>query len=486
MSMAEDIRGNRYNEPNEPYAQKPANDPLAELARLIGQGDPFADPAKRNDARKTIDSFNRQDRPAPEWLNRPAAKDDSYEMPRAASLGNYGARDPYAAAPRDDYGHDQHGYQDSQQAHDSYAAQGEPHDAHDAKADAYKADAYKAEPYKADADKGEQYDDQNYDPQYAATESSYHGEYSVARPGQQDYDETYYDGHMPPGEEAPASRKRGGLITIAAVVGLAVIGTVGAFGYRAFTGGSSGGTPPVIKADPTPAKTMAAQPAAAVDAQGKPFQERVGAPERVVSREEAPVAVQSAPRQVGPPAFSTQPAASAPATNSGEPKRVKTMTIRPDGADPTPPQAAPSQQRVASNAPVAGLPAPRTVQTTTITNSAPSGSAPMAIAPNSQKADTKADSRTKVAARTPPAASGAYAVQVSAQKTEAEAQSSYRALQQKYPSVLAGREASIKRADLSSGTYYRAQVGSFATFDAATAFCNSLKDAGGQCIVQKN
>jgi len=37
-----------------------------------------------------------------------------------------------------------------------------------------------------------------------------------------------------------------------------------------------------------------------------------------------------------------------------------------------------------------------------------------------------------------------------------------------------------------SGTWYRVHVGSFATSEQATALCNNLKDAGGQCIVQKN
>ena len=85
-------------------------------------------------------------------------------------------------------------------------------------------------------------------------------------------------------------------------------------------------------------------------------------------------------------------------------------------------------------------------------------------------------------------ASGAYVVQVSAQRTEAEAQSSYASLQSKYPGVLGGRNANIKRVDLGDkgGVFYRAQVGSFSTSEQATTFCNSLKDAGGQCIVQKN
>jgi hypothetical protein len=59
--------------------------------------------------------------------------------------------------------------------------------------------------------------------------------------------------------------------------------------------------------------------------------------------------------------------------------------------------------------------------------------------------------------RLPDASSGAYAVQVSAQKTKAEAQSSYRALQGKYPAVLGGRDASIRRIDLGEGgIFYRA------------------------------
>jgi hypothetical protein len=85
----------------------------------------------------------------------------------------------------------------------------------------------------------------------------------------------------------------------------------------------------------------------------------------------------------------------------------------------------------------------------------------------------------------PPA--GAYVVQVSAQKTEAEVLSSYQSLQAKFPGLLGNRAAHIRRADLGNkGVYYRAQIGPFATSEEANAFCSSLKDAGGQCIVQRN
>ena len=104
---------------------------------------------------------------------------------------------------------------------------------------------------------------------------------------------------MPPhGGEGVTHRRRGALLTVAAVVGLAVIGTAGAFGYRTYvSGGSAPANPPVIKADPTPPKTVPAPATtASVD---KPIQDRIGAmaaPERVVPREEQPVSLPDRPR----------------------------------------------------------------------------------------------------------------------------------------------------------------------------------------------
>jgi hypothetical protein len=82
---------------------------------------------------------------------------------------------------------------------------------------------------------------------------------------------------------------------------------------------------------------------------------------------------------------------------------------------------------------------------------------------------------------------GGYLVQVSSQRNEADAQTSYRALQGKFPSVLGSREPVIKRADLGEkGVYYRAMVGPFGTSEEASQFCGNLKSAGGQCVVQRN
>ncbi len=84
----------------------------------------------------------------------------------------------------------------------------------------------------------------------------------------------------------------------------------------------------------------------------------------------------------------------------------------------------------------------------------------------------------------PPPPGGGYVVQVSTQRSQADAEAAYRALQEKYPSVLASRRPIILRADLGEkGVYFRASVGPFTTPDEATQFCGSLKSAGGQCVV---
>ena len=77
-------------------------------------------------------------------------------------------------------------------------------------------------------------------------------------------------------------------------------------------------------------------------------------------------------------------------------------------------------------------------------------------------------------------------MQVSSQRSEADAQASYKALQGKFPSVLGSHPPLIKRADLGEkGVYYRAMVGPFSSSEEASQFCGSLKSAGGQCVLQK-
>ena len=69
---------------------------------------------------------------------------------------------------------------------------------------------------------------------------------------------------------------------------------------------------------------------------------------------------------------------------------------------------------------------------------------------------------------------------------KAGAQAAFRALQAKYPNQLRGRQATIRRADLGAGIYYRALVGPFASAAKAAKLCSGLKAAGGDCILLKN
>jgi len=92
-----------------------------------------------------------------------------------------------------------------------------------------------------------------------------------------------------------------------------------------------------------------------------------------------------------------------------------------------------------------------------------------------------------IAATPSASAGGGYAVQVTSQRSEADAQAAFRALRTKFPNQLSGREPIIRRADLGDkGVYYRALVGPFASMEAATGMCSSLKAAGGNCLVQRN
>ena len=118
---------------------------------------------------------------------------------------------------------------------------------------------------------------------------------SFARPGggQAGFADPYFDKaphagmHMPVPEDHAPARRRGSIVTVLAVLALAVVGTAAAFGYRAMFGSSGTAVPPpVIRADPRPSKVVPVSN----DPNAKPIQDRIGGTaERVVPREEAPV-----------------------------------------------------------------------------------------------------------------------------------------------------------------------------------------------------
>ena len=314
-------------------------------------------------------------------------------------------------------------------------------------------------------------------------------------------------------EEPEQPRKRGGMITVAAVLALAVLGTGAAFAYRNFIGSPRSGEPPVIKADNSPTKIV---PAQADSAPKVPDRMTLGdGNEKLVPREETPVDVnaRSGPRVVFPPlnqnANPPSPASVTPnaplsttAANgtlpNGEPRRIRTLSVKGDAAEAGLPAGAPkppgppaqvAAPRQSAPAPAPGAPAAAPRNPPTSANA--SANAPLSLTPGAPAA---AEPPARVAAvnpapapAAPAASSGGFVVQVSSQKTEADAQASYKALQGKFPSVLGSRAPLIKRADLGEkGVFFRAMVGPFGTRDEAVQVCTNLKTAGGQCVIQSN
>jgi cell division septation protein DedD len=113
-----------------------------------------------------------------------------------------------------------------------------------------------------------------------------------------------------------------------------------------------------------------------------------------------------------------------------------------------------------------------------LTNTPPNA----AIEPLKNSALVSPDQNTAV-----PANDGGYVVQVSAERSDAKAQASFKTLQSRYPHVLGRRAPLIRRVELGEkGIFYRAQIGPFDTVEQARRLCAMLKSAGAHCMVQKN
>jgi SPOR domain len=481
--MADDQSQRPYRASEPPPARgsgKTGSDPLAELARLIGQTDPFGEYG-REAARRSPPS---QSVARADW-NQPLGT--SYTTQYG---GEARAPEPAPRYAGDDY-------------HASPSAPASPFIPED-----YGSQNYERQPYEAQPLAG------GTDP-YEAEQGSHRFPLGQSDNQQDFYDQApvedeYY-------EDAPPSRRRIVVMAIAGVAALAVIGTAGAFGYRALVGSSgSAKPPPVIKADTAPSKIVPAT--TGKDAQSnKLITDRVnerGQSEKLVSREEQPM---DRPTAVALSQSGPQAALGSGVVGS-EPKKVRTIAIHPDqpvaDAAPSTMSAAAAPARPAP-APRAAAAAPRPAPDTTAdaeesapapTRSAPppgqaaaaSGSAPLSLNPNaapSRAAPAQAPAAPARTASVPPQApataatgggAGSY-VQVSSQRSEGEAQAAFRSLQAKFPDQLGGRQPSIHKADLGAkGTYYRAMVGPFANSGEASQLCSSLKAAGGQCLVQRN
>jgi hypothetical protein len=506
--------------PERPRAQA-AEDPLAELARLISQGVPMNRSGRSHDrtppAAEEQDSYGAQDEPNDDLhpaLEESRCKEDlerQYNQ-RADDDGSVRS-DPTPSCQLSRLG------REPDFAVRSATARAATHEL----ADPISGESDEAYREVADwRDASPEVRDSRY--QYDEYENEPHDDGHA-------HDDEYY--------EEPSTGRRGGFVLVAAVFGLAVLGTAGVFAYRAMFGGPMLPTlPPIIKAEGGPNKIILSDANSRANNSRQPDAGNgAGSGERLVSHEERPVemhaTVNTAPRPVStvpvfpdprlpgsPGAAVSFPAAPAPTTNlASSPQSsattrgdvpTATASMPPPASASQGPAAATAQPGPASTPAVPAASAPKKIHTTSIRDRPDAkptdANGPLSIVSSSAEGPAAAPrprtapvvlEGTHVPPNKPPASEtasaapatsgGGYAVQVSSHRSEQEAQSSFRALQAKYPNLLGGREPIIRRADLGAkGIYYRAMVGPFDSADQATDLCTNLKAAGGSCLIQKN
>jgi hypothetical protein len=513
---------------DEPLSHEGPSDPLAELARIIGQSDPHGGRSREDRQPESFD--DRAPAAGTDW----ASSDDGY------------ADESYQPEPS----YAKPGYAKSAENYRSPAA--DPHSWPQDRE--YEDDPLPAAPPRTIAPPPLPFGDSREDArgygggmpdslQGVRPRDDLHPAGSRSQPGSkfpaaseaayaEDYPEEEY------AEEAPPVR-RSGTIIIVALLGLAVFGTAGALGYRAMFGHSVlPSLPPIIRPGEGPIKIVPGHQAQGAPAASDP--NKAGPGEHVVGRQEQPVELPPAvrtPRVIttipvvpnspdslpeaaqtpAPPIANTPPPSApgaAPAPAFGAPnqlgapatapqpgsREVHTVIVRPEeapgAANPPPPPPVSSPARVPAARPARTRePAPRAHRTPRETAAA----GPMSIVPN-QSGEIRQPARTHTALvhsgnpaptslRSRPVSApsgGGFAVQVSSQRSEAEAEAAFRALQARFPHQLGGRHAIVRRADLGAkGVYYRAMI-PFASGEQASGLCNSLRAAGGNCIIQRN
>ena len=179
-----------------------------------------------------------------------------------------------------------------------------------------------------------------------------------------------------------------------------------------------------------------------------------------------------------------------PAPLGAQPRKVKTVTVRPDGSRvddaPLPPAVA-----KAANPPAAA-PDPMQAKGGTPQATAKPATTPKATKPKTPARVASAEEPAAAAAApsddaavAAPIAKGGYAVQFGAATSEAEAKALVKTVSAKYGSQLGGAKPGFKSATVGDKTVFRVRVGGLSK-DSATAICGKVKAGGGNCFVAAN
>ncbi len=533
-----------------PRSGQPA-DPLAELTRIVDQGDPLKDIFGQRGPSAS------QQRAAASW---PAPGANPEPLPPSATREAVRPAAPAGDVPLDAVSHFQ-----------AVAAQSPPPAELRGALDEFEALLRRNEPVRsgppvAPVRAEPRFDDVDQGFERAEPQAYVRAAVAEAEPTARDLDEMRdadaayapppsedvqaYQGGVPAEEDLPdlePRRSRKGLYAAAALIVVGVVGVGTVMSMRG-TPTTVDGQPPTITAAAGPTKVEPVNPGGAeIPNQNKQIYERPGDQQsgqtKVVSREEQPIDVQQAARSlpprvvlpgpgtatatpVAPPAsgnaLAQAPAAAVPVAapaepvltpvppvpGLGEPRRVRTVSIRPDGT-PAPSAndtagytngAVPLATGSAPPARPAGIvPASPTVAPAAATTPSRPSATPAAEPPKVQERAATPSAPVRIAsaplAAPAPAApataavrsgTGDFVVQLAAPGSESEARATFAALQRKYPGQLSGQAPIIRKTELAGGkTVYRLRVGPYSR-DDATSMCTALQAAGGQCFIAKN
>ena len=513
-----------------------AADPLAELARIVGQDDPF-----RNVFRPT---------PRPEAGDERSAAypEDGQESHEASHDAHWATEEGYEdhhAAVESDPDYHESGFEHGTTSDPAMYPQHEAF-AFDAAADErYYAAGLAAHP-----------DEAGIADQHAAPEAAHDA--MAALPDLWARDDGRVDGYAPEidagssrepdfGRSADKATARRPVAVLAAVLLLTGGGLAATFLAKGHSDhnvvvSDRGGAPTIlaatgptkIKLDDGSATAPEDQDAALLNKNGKP----AAGPVKVVSSEEQPVDLAQLPKSPDV-AEGAQPLPQA-TSPFPEPKKVKTFLVHLDGTTLDDAQAL--QSKSAAAPPVAsvsdaGSPLPATPTTAAKGNTTPKTMTIASLATEPATADTTAPTPSRSTQRQPasPGArsvgkietkkvetkrvetsradtdktdagktdagktdagksaevadasvpSSGFGLQLAASPSEADAESAFAKLKKKYPSQLGPYTASIHRSETGDKPVYRVRVGGLSQADAKS-LCSDLQSNGGSCFVVRN
>jgi hypothetical protein len=181
-----------------------------------------------------------------------------------------------------------------------------------------------------------------------------------------------------------------------------------------------------------------------------------------------------------------------------EPKKVKTVSVRPDGT------LLPNDAPPPVTAAAVPVPAARPTAASMAKAATPKSAARVATTPKpAADANGNPQPRTSVVAKTKPVEladargqtpaagaaqtlPGSFSVQLAAPRTEQEARDTEVRLLQKFGAEFAGFHTSIHKAAVGGKPVYRVRVGGLPSRDEAVALCQKVQTGGGNCFVAKD